>query len=216
MTTEWLEKIRAPAIGLLLGFIASLLIIGLRSAGLLQFVELANYDVYLRLKEQQNIIEPRVVLIQTVEDDIQKLGEWPLTDKSITRVFKNLLIHNPRVIGVDLYRDIAVPPGSEDLDNLLSTEKRIVVIEKFGDDSSQHVAGPKVLRGTDQIGFADVTIDDDGVVRRGLLFMDDGEKFSFSLALRLSLAYLAKEGVTPQPGEPVQEHLRLGAVTFKP
>jgi len=27
--------------------------------------------------------EPRVVLVQTVEEDIQKLGEWPLTDRSM-------------------------------------------------------------------------------------------------------------------------------------
>ena len=216
MISEWFERIRAPAVGLALGFVAGLLVIGLRSAGFLQFVELANYDIYLRLKEQQNVIEPRVVLVLTVEDDIQKLGEWPLTDSSITKVFKNLLVHNPRAIGVDLYRDIAVPPGSEELDKLLSNEKRIVVIEKFGDDKSKHVAGPKVLRGTDQIGFADVPIDDDGVVRRGLLFLDDGENFSYSLALRLSLMYLSHEGITPRAGEPDPQHLRLGPVTFKP
>ena len=216
MLSEWLERLRAPVVVLALGVTAGLLVIGLRNAGLLQFVELANYDIYLRLKEQQNVVEPRVVLVLTVEDDIQQLGEWPLTDSSITKVFNNLLLHEPRAIGVDLYRDIAVPPGSEELDELLLSEKRIVIIEKFGDDKSKHVAGPKVLRGTDQIGFADVTIDDDGVVRRGLLFLDDGENFSFSLALRLSLMYLSHEGITPQAGEPDPQHLRLGAVTFKP
>jgi len=216
MISEWFERTRIPVTVVALGLVAGLLVIGLRSIGFLQFIELANYDVYLRLKEQQSVNEPRVVLVQTVEEDIQKLGEWPLTDSSMTSVFEKLLIHEPRIIGVDLYRDIAVPPGTEDLNSLLVNENRIVFIEKFGEDSSKHVKGPEVLLGTEQIGFSDVTVDDDGVVRRGLLFLDDGENFSVSLALRLSMAYLAKEGITPQPGIPEPEHIRLGQVTFKP
>jgi len=216
MNAEQIERIRAPLISLALGLIACLVIIGLRGAGFLQFVELANYDVYLRLKEQQSIPEPRIVLIQTVEEDIQKLAEWPLSDQSMVKVFKKLLAKNPRTIGVDLYRDIPVPPGSDELNKLLSSEKRIIVIEKFGEDSSKHVEGPAVLRGTEQIGFADITVDDDGVVRRGLLFLDDGENFSISFALRLALLYLADKGITPQAGEPNPEHIRLGPVTFTP
>lgn len=216
MITDKLEKLRAPLIGLALGFVACLVVIGLRGVGLFQFVELANYDIYLRLKEQHTVIEPRVVLVQTVEEDIQKLGEWPLTDSRMAKVFENLLINNPRAIGVDLYRDIPVPPGTDELNNLLTNENRIVIIEKYGEDISKHVAGPEVLRGTDQIGFADVPMDDDGVVRRGLLFLDDGENFSVSLALRLSILYLAKEGIAPQQGDPNPEHIRLGSVTLQP
>ncbi|MDH5711141.1 MAG: adenylate/guanylate cyclase domain-containing protein [Gammaproteobacteria bacterium] len=216
MITDKLEQLRAPLIGLTLGLIASLIVIGLRGTGIFQFVELANYDIYLRLKEQQTVIEPRVILVQTVETDIQALGEWPLTDARLTEMFEKLLAHDPRAIGVDLYRDIPVPPGSEELNSLLTNESRIVIIEKFGEDSSKHVAGPEVLRGTEQIGFADVPVDDDGVVRRALLFLDDGENFSVSLALRLSMLYLAKEGITPQQGEPNPEHIRLGPVTLKP
>ena len=59
-------------------------------------------------------------------------------------------------------------------------------------------------------------MDDDGVVRRGLLFLDDGENFSISFSLRLALLYLADEGITPQAGEPNPEHIRLGPVTFTP
>lgn len=216
MIEEWVERIRTPITILALGLVASLVVIGLRSLGFLQFVELANYDIYLRLKEQQNVIEPRVVLVQTVEEDIQKLGEWPLTDGSMTKVLEKLLVHDPRAIGVDLYRDIPVPPGTDEMNELLANEKRIIIIEKFGDDTSQHVAGPAILRGTEQIGFADVTVDDDGVVRRGLLYLDDGKSFSVSFALRLTMLYLAEEGIAPQPGEPNPEHIRLGSVTLKP
>ena len=46
---RWREKLGTPtAISLGLGLVASILVIGLRSAGVLQFVELATYDIYLR------------------------------------------------------------------------------------------------------------------------------------------------------------------------
>ena len=217
MIAEQLERLRSPVVvSLALGLVASVLIIGLRSLGFFQFVELATYDIYLRLKEQQSVPEPRVVLVQTVETDIQRLGEWPLTDSRMAETLKKLLAHEPRAIGVDLYRDIPVAPGTDELNSLLTSEKRIFIIEKFGTDESNHVSGPAVLQGTEQIGFADVPVDDDGVVRRGLLFLDDGENFSVSLALRLAMSYLAEEGITPQAGIPNPEHIRLGEVTFAP
>ena len=217
MIAEQLERLRSPVVvSLALGLVASVLIIGLRSLGFFQFVELATYDIYLRLKEQQSVPEPRVVLVQTVETDIQRLGEWPLTDSRMAETLKKLLVHEPRAIGVDLYRDIPVAPGTDELNSLLTSEKRIFIIEKFGTDESNHVSGPAVLKGTEQIGFADVPVDDDGVVRRGLLFLDDGENFSVSLALRLAMSYLAEEGITPQAGIPNPEHIRLGEVTFAP
>jgi len=217
MLAARLEQLRAPTlVSVALGVVASLVVIGLRSAGFFQFVELATYDLYLRLEERQSVHEPRVVLVQTIEEDIQKLAEWPLSDQHMAEVLQKLLACEPRAIGVDLYRDIPVPPGSDDLTGLLASDKRVVVIEKFGADSSKHVAGPAVLRGTEQIGFSDVTVDDDGVVRRGLLFLDDGENFSVSLSLRLALAYLAEEGITPQAGDPDPQHIRLGSVTLRP
>ena len=217
MVFEQIERLLKPtAISLALGVIASLVIIGLRSAGLFQFVELATYDVYLRLKEQQSITEPRIVLVQAIEEDIQKLAEWPLSDSHMAEMLDKLLLHEPRAIGVDLYRDIPVAPGTDELNRLLTSDKRVFIIEKFGDDISKHVAGPAVLRGTEQIGFADITVDNDGVVRRGLLFLDDGKNVSVSLALRLAMAYLAEEGISPQQGNPDPEHIRLGSVTLQP
>jgi len=217
VTAERLEWLRGPTlVSVALGFAASLLVIELRSAGFLQFAELATYDAYLRVKERQSVPEPRVVLVQTVEEDIQKLGEWPISDRRMAEVLKKLLANNPRAVGVDLYRDIPVAPGSDELNALLAGDKRVIFIEKFGKDSSKRVAGPAVLRGTERIGFSDVTPDDDGVVRRGLLFLDDGKTSSVSLALRLAFAYLAEEGVAPQPDATEPAHIRLGRVTLRP
>jgi adenylate cyclase len=211
------DGLRRPAVvSLVLGLGASLLVIGLRSVGVLQFVELAIYDAYLRVKEHQSLREPRVVLVQTVEEDIQKLKQWPLSDQSMTQALGKILGANPRAVGVDLYRDIPVPPGTDQLNLLLLRDERVVGIEKFGKDASKQVAGPPALRGTDRVGFSDVAVDDDGVVRRGLLFLDDGKTSSTSLALRLALLYLAAEGIKPQPDAAEPSHIRLGKVALRP
>ena len=217
MKTEWRERLQSPTlVSLGLGILACLLIVGLRSAGILTFLELTSYDAFLRVKERHTVPEPRLVLVQIVEEDIQRIQQWPPSDDRLADLLDKLLAYEPRVIGVDLYRDFAVPPGTERFNALLQNHDSLIFIEKFGDASGTRVLGPEVLRGTERIGFSDVTVDSDGVVRRALLFLDDGENFSISLPLRLAMAYLAVDGITPQAGEPNPEHLRLGATTFVP
>ncbi len=218
LKAEWLAKLRSPTmVSLGLGILACLAVVGLRSAGYLQFLELASYDAYLKVKERHTVPEPRVVLVQIVEDDIQRIKQWPPSDDRLADLLEAILSYHPRVIGLDLYRDFAVPPGNKRLTALLANNPSIYCIEKFADaHGGGRVLGPPVLRGTQRIGFSDITVDSDGVVRRGLLFLDDGKNFSMSLPLRLALAYLAKDGITPQPGKPNPEYLRLGRTTFVP
>ncbi|MCP4691392.1 MAG: CHASE2 domain-containing protein, partial [Desulfobacterales bacterium] len=54
------------------------------------------------------------------------------------------------------------------------------------------------------------------VVRRGALFLDDGERIVYSFALRLALHYLKEEGVSPRPDADNPRHLRLGQSTLRP
>ena len=56
----------------------------------------------------------------------------------------------------------------------------------------------------------------DGIVRRGLLLMDDGKQTLYSFSLRQALLYLQAEGITPQPDPWNPEHMRLGQTTFHP
>jgi len=217
MKPEWLARLSSPTmVSLGLGILACLVVVGLRSAGYLQFVELASYDAFLRVKERHTVPEPRLVLVQIMEEDIQRIQQWPPSDDRLADLLEAILSYHPRVIGLDLYRDFAVPPGNKRLNDLLANNESIFCIEKFGGTPESRVLGPPVLRGTERIGFSDVTVDSDGVVRRGLLFLDDGQSFSMSLPLRLALAFLAKDGITPQAGEPNPEYLRLGSTTFIP
>ncbi len=129
---------------------------------------------------------------------------------------EHLLSMGPRVIGVDIYRDQPVPPGAEQLQELLAASDKVVFIHKVGGGGSIPIQPPAILNGTDRIGFSDMVIDFDGTVRRGLLFLDDGQQVFFSLPLSLAIKYLAHDGIFPQAGDPEPSHIRLGETTIPP
>jgi adenylate cyclase len=191
---------RSPlATSLFVGTIVFVGIVGLRSTGSLESLELTAYDWYIRLQPEVSGPNSPIVLIEINENDIQNQAGWPLTDATVAKVLEILIHWQPRAIGLDLYRDIPVPPGSKELEVILTKNHNIITPMKFGGAEKIGIPPPPPLKDTDQVGFNDIIVDPDAIVRRGLLFLDDGENISFSFALRLALLYLRAEGVTPQP-----------------
>jgi adenylate cyclase len=205
-------SIAAVAVALLIGGG----LVGLRSLGALEAVELAAYDQFMRLRPAGSAHEPRIVLITITERDLHEQGTWPLPDVVLARALETLASYGPRAIGLDLYRDIAVPPGTERRDALLRREPRIIAVTKFAEGSSPGVGAPPALRDTERVGFNDIVVDPGGTVRRGLLFLDDGRTVMYAFALRLALLYLQPDGVTlgPDPRDPAL--IRLGGTTIPP
>ncbi len=217
MSPGLLSRLRRPGpVSVAVALAVFLAVSGLTASGLLQPVELAVYDALVRLRPEGNWRETRVAVIRITDEDINRVGHWPLSDDVLSDVLETILRAGPRAVGFDLYRDLAVPPGSERFAALLRGSPNFVAVEKFRAVEGPVVPPPPALAGTDQVGFADQVLDSGGVVRRGLLFLDDGTQVAYSLALRLALRYLAAEGVVPQPGEPDPAFLRLGRTTLIP
>ena len=143
-------------------------------------------------------------------------GRWPLSDARLAQVLRILTQYQPRAIGLDLYRDVPVPPGHEELRAILVGNRHIISAMKFGNEVEIGIAPPPVLKHTDQVGFNDILVDPGGIVRRGLLFLDDGNAVAYSFALRLALLYLQAEGIMPQPDASPSPHLRLGDTAIRP
>jgi adenylate cyclase len=204
------------AAGLLVSTLVFLGVLGLRSTGSLAALELAAYDWYLRLRPEPELSDSRIVLITVTEADIRNQGRWPLTDATLAQALEILSRYQPRAIGVDLHRDVPVPPGREALEAILTKVHNVIVAEKFGHGAELGIPPPSVLENTDQVGFNDIVVDPGGIVRRGLLFLDDGEHVSYAFALRLALLYLQAEGITPQPDASDPQHIRLGHATIRP
>jgi adenylate cyclase len=216
MTRSYTRALRSPLVTYLaLSQLVFVGIIMLRSSGALESLDLAAYDLYLRLRLGTTDPDRRIVLIGATETDLQT-WDWPLPDGVLAALLERLAAHQPRAIGVDIYRDRPVPPGHDRLLAFLTHNRNTIFVMKFGDEGAGHIPPPPVLAGTDRVGFADVVIDPGGIVRRGLLFLDDGYTVAYSFALRLALEYLAARGIVPQPGESNPQHMRVGEVSLPP
>jgi len=206
---------------LVVGLVISMLVfgglLGLRLAGSFEALELAVYDWYLRLRPDVPA-DARIVLITVTENDIRQQGTWPLPDATIARALDILEASQPRAIGLDIYRDIPVPPGHDALETLLRSHPNIVAITKVGltAETETSVPPPAVLRDMEQVGFSDVVVDPGGTIRRGLLFLDQEESTFYSFAYRLALLYLQAENIKPQPDATNLQYLRLGRTTIRP
>ncbi len=209
--------LRSPVTATLLASVLVFLaLLGLRVTGNLEYLELAAYDWQIRMRPTPAKPSPRVVLLTITENDIRQQGSWPLPDAMLARVLETLTQYEPRAIGLDIYRDVPVPPGREELDRVLTSYSHIIAVMKFQHGDDQGVLPPPVLEGTERVGFTDMLVDPGGIVRRGLLFLDDGQTVSYSLALRLALAYLYAEGVAAQPDPENPEYIRFGSTTIRP
>jgi len=190
--------------------------VSLRHVGMFEFLEMAAYDWTLRLQPPPKSTDPRVVLVTISEEDIRQLGQWPLTDETVAQLLDRLTGSGARVIGLDIYRDFEIPPGTDQLNQTFHRHKNIITVMKFPSPDTTGIPGPPVLRETDQIGFNDILTDSGGIVRRGLLFLDNGDISATSFALLSATRYLKHEDIVLRPDERNPDHVKIGGVTLPP
>jgi adenylate cyclase len=193
-----------------------LFVLGLRAAGALQGLELAVYDWHIRLRPALAPKRSPVVLVTVTESDIQTLGSWPIPDGVLAQVLEKLAGAGAQAIGLDIYRDVPVPPGHEELNAALKRHARVIAPMLLPQGSRPGVAPPAVLKGTQRIGFTDVVVDPGGTVRRALLLTDDGRDVFYSLPFRLALLFLRGQGIEPQNDPLHLAYMRLGRTTLPP
>lgn len=207
---------RLPALAIAAGLLTGVLVLAVRGMGALEPIELTVYDWLLRIKPVPPAPVSRALLVVVREQDIRNQGRWPITDATLAEVLDRIVRGNPRAIGMDIYRDIDVPPGRDALNAVLLDHPNIICVTKYGGRDVVEIPPPPVVAGTGQVGFNDLVPDPGMIIRRALLFQDHGEEVGFAFALRLALAYLQGEGIDPEPDPLTPEHLRLGKTTFVP
>lgn len=111
----------------------------------------------------------------------------------ISRVIAKLQQYKPKVIGLDLYRDIPKPPGNQQLLEQLQAPN-IITITKLDDGDDGGVPPPPGVP-KERVGFNDFVLDPDNAIRRNLMFASTGYEEFYSFSLRLSLSYLAKQDI---------------------
>jgi len=164
-------------------------------SGGLQGFEWSLLDQFFRWRPLA-AMDDRVVIITIDEPDIQAAGQFPIPDAILAEAITNIAQHQPRLIGLDIYRDFAVEPGHDELVALFRSQSNLIGIEKA---VSPLILPPAALAEADRVGFADQIFDSDGTVRRALLsIQNDAGESKPSLALKLAIMYLEEEGIEPQ------------------
>jgi adenylate cyclase len=186
-----------------------------RWAGMLEPIELRVHDIVVNARSSLARTDPPVTVVIADENDIARLG-WPLSDQILGDVLSRLAATGPRAIGIDLYRDKSRPPGEREFAKLLAQDPRIIAVARLSERREPGISAPPVLVGTDRVALADMVVDKDGTVRRGVLYFGDESGTFPGLALRLALEYLAGEGIVPAPSAADSAHMRLGKTVIPP
>lgn len=229
-----LSKLYKPSVAfaksvLIASAAVTLSLIGARQVGILESIELGAYDQMVRWRPDESP-DSRLLIVGITESDIQKLKQWPISDRKIAEILQKLEKLQPRVIGLDVLRDVPLGEGREELTKVLARSDRTIgvcLVTDGGADSPGSPPPPGMPK--DRIGFADFGVDQGGIVRRALLFMkppalaanssaekhlcNDGSQVLFSFNLQLALRYLQSSKIYPKLDS--DQSLWLGKTQFK-
>ncbi|NET36313.1 MAG: CHASE2 domain-containing protein [Cyanothece sp. SIO1E1] len=188
----------------------------LRLTGGLQPLEWSALDQLFRLRPADTF-DQRILIVTIDEPDLKRIGAWPIPDRTMAELLLKLYAAKPHAIGLDIYRNLPVPPGNADLRQAFDRIPNVIGIEALANDARAQVPAPPILARKDQVGVNNVVVDSDGVVRRNTLYWRTAEgKLYKSWALKLSLLYLDAVGIEAQPAVDDSDYLQLGAATFYP
>lgn len=190
-----------------------------RSLGVLQYWELQAFDLLMRSRPPEKP-DPRLLIITVTEADVrsqppQERGGASLSDRSLDQLISKLEPFQPRVIGLDIYREIPVNKEYPKLADWMKKSDRFIAICKGGEDQlNSGVPSPPEVP-NQRLGFSDIVSDPDGILRRHLLAMtpafpcETDKSFNFQLATRYLADYGIKPTVTPE------KNWQIGNILFQ-
>ncbi|MDZ7961278.1 MAG: CHASE2 domain-containing protein [Aulosira sp. DedQUE10] len=203
--------------------IVTLSTIGLRYLGVFEKAELQTLDQMLLLRPKEDL-DPRLLVVEVTEKDIQSrqettTGVKSISDSTLAQLLNKLQKYQPRVIGLDIYRDFADPPNKSKPIQLATelSEENVVVVCK-GRDRKHDPEGvkPPLEVPVERQGFTDAIQDPDGIVRRQIMMMAQEPSSActtpYSLSLQLAARYLSYENIQPNLNE---DYVQIGSTVFK-
>lgn len=155
---------------LLISWIVTTLVMGLRLLGGLQFLELAAFDHLLRLRPPETE-DNRLLLITVDEPDLayqdqQRMSRQgsSLSNQALLQVLAKLEPYKPVAVGLDIYREQAISSEHNPIEPQMAP--LFVVCTIGGSRQSPTSIAPPPGFPVAQIGFGDTPLDPDQIIRR--------------------------------------------------
>lgn len=196
-------------------------VMGVRHLGLLQRWELQTFDQLMRSRPSEPL-DDRLLIIAVTENDFQLAEQQgrrgSLSDQAFAQLLETLQPLQPRIIGLDIYRDYPAESLSAAQIAQIQANNNLFAVCKVKDRETDHPgigAPPEVP--PERHGFSDIIKDPDDVLRRHLLAMNPHPsspcQSPYALSAQLAFRYLDGQGIaaafTPD------DQLKIGEVVFE-
>ncbi|MGL5064384.1 MAG: CHASE2 domain-containing protein, partial [Microcoleus sp.] len=226
-------SIKTVFVALSVSLISAFAIIMIRDMGAIEPFQLKAFDTLMRSRPVEPP-DPRILIIEVTPKDVNSQIRPPdegksksLYDSYLARVLDKLATLEPRAIGLDIYRDYKIGKQYPSLIDSLQKNDRLITICQVGENASNtgRSPSPDVLQNntiSDKIGFSDIVVDRDGVIRRHLLSLTPPNDlkispcqshlaFSFLVALR----YLHDDGITASETSDERPQFKINNVVLR-
>lgn len=197
---------------------STLLITGIRFLGLLSSVDLWAFDLLMRSRTPEKP-DDRILVVTVTSEDIQAQPTEPrfgsLSDSTLNKLLVYLKKYQPTAIGLDIYRDY--PSLKPELASALKYSDLIGVCKRpdIKDDPTGTLPSPEIP--ASQLGFSDFVQDNDGAIRRHLLFMTPNTTSrctaAYAFSTKLAIQYLYAQHNIKTEFTP-NGNLQLGKIIF--
>ncbi|MGB3654139.1 MAG: CHASE2 domain-containing protein [Rivularia sp. (in: cyanobacteria)] len=196
------------------------LLMGVRYLGVLQPLELKAFDQIMQLRPTE-IPDSRLLVVTVTEEDVRsQQSEKPrgsLSDKSLSKLLEKLERYQPAAIGLDIYRDYAVDNNYPKLAKRMQNSRFVAVCQVRSPKGKLGVKPPPEVD-SKNLGFSDILLDDNDVVRRHYLGLElplgSACNTEYALSVQLALRYLYDKDIQL---EFINDSVwQLGKLKFKP
>ena len=173
-----LQQLRENLAPLGIAFSSATIVLAIRSLGWLAPSELWAYDLLYRPKDTP--CDSPIILVVFNELDVREYGH-PIDGQMMSSLLDKLQASQPAAIAVDIFRDIPVEPGHNQLLKRLQADN-VIAIERVGEPT---IPPPP---GAARVGASDGVLDRSGALRRALFAL--GRPTKPSLGLLAAALYL--------------------------
>jgi CHASE2 domain-containing sensor protein len=207
---------RTGALVLLTSAVITLLLLGIRQIGLLQAWELKAYDTLIQLRPAEQP-DPRILVVEINESHLNQYGN-PIPDTILAQMLAKLESYQPRVIGIDIFRPASQKAKPTDLASHWQQNSNLIALCSVKQNNNPNKPGiaPAAEVPANRIGFSDLVVDPDEVLRRHLLFMplvaNSPCATELSFSSQLALHYLKGDRIQPQTTS--KDEFQLGTRIF--